>query len=190
MAGAEPRFRLRRGVTLRQHAARGTLINGSFMAGLTSLTFLKGFVLAAFLSPADYGIWGILLISLGGLALAQADRDLRQVHPAGRRRPGTRVPPCVHDGTDRQRDPAGAPAGRGPAHGVRVRQRRTAAPRLRAVPADPGGSAPGAALGAVPPAWSSPSNASTSRSTLSWPSSPPWPSRSPGPATGPSSSAS
>jgi len=61
------RFRLKRGVTLRQHAAHGTLVNGAFNAGLTGLAFLKGFVLAAFLSPSDYGIWGILLISLGTL---------------------------------------------------------------------------------------------------------------------------
>ncbi len=61
------RYRLRPGVTLRQHAARGTLINGAFMTGLTGLTFVKGFLLAAFLTPSDYGIWGILLISLGTL---------------------------------------------------------------------------------------------------------------------------
>lgn len=53
---------------MRQHAASGTIINGAFMAGLTGLTFIKGFLLAAFLSPEDYGIWGILLISLGTLA--------------------------------------------------------------------------------------------------------------------------
>lgn len=65
--GREPRFRLRPGVTLRRHAARGTLINGAFTAGLTGITFLKGILVAAFLSPEDYGVWGILLISLGTL---------------------------------------------------------------------------------------------------------------------------
>jgi len=62
------RFRLREGVTLRQHAAQGTIVNGVFNTGITMLGFLKGFVLAAFLSPRDYGVWGILLISLGTLA--------------------------------------------------------------------------------------------------------------------------
>ncbi len=61
------RFRLKRGVTLRQHAAHGTLVNGAFNAALTGLAFLKGFILAAFLAPGDYGIWGILLITLGTL---------------------------------------------------------------------------------------------------------------------------
>lgn len=61
------RFSLSPGVTLRQHAARGTVINAVFNVGLTVLGFLKGFILAALLTPDDYGIWGILLISLGTL---------------------------------------------------------------------------------------------------------------------------
>jgi len=55
------------GRTLRQHAARGTIINAAFLAGLTTLGLLKGFVVAAFLSPQDYGIWGILVVGLGTL---------------------------------------------------------------------------------------------------------------------------
>ena len=56
-----------KGRSLRQHTARGALINAAFMAGLTSLGFLKGFILAAFISRAEYGVWGILVISLGTL---------------------------------------------------------------------------------------------------------------------------
>jgi PST family polysaccharide transporter len=62
------RFTLKAGTTLRQHAARGTIVNAVFNSGITILGFLKGFILAAFLAPSDYGIWGILLISLGTLA--------------------------------------------------------------------------------------------------------------------------
>ena len=53
--------------SLREHAARGTLINSAFLIGLSLLGLVKGFVLAGFLSRADYGIWGILAVSLGTL---------------------------------------------------------------------------------------------------------------------------
>lgn len=39
------------------------------MVALDSLGFVKGFVVAAFLARSDYGIWGILVISLGTLGL-------------------------------------------------------------------------------------------------------------------------
>ena len=52
---------------LREHAARGTLINGAFVVGLSALSLVKGFVLAGFVSRADYGVWGILIVSLGTL---------------------------------------------------------------------------------------------------------------------------
>jgi O-antigen/teichoic acid export membrane protein len=56
-----------RGRSLRVHAARGTIINTAFMVGLAGLGLLKGFILATFLNPADYGVWGILVVSLGTL---------------------------------------------------------------------------------------------------------------------------
>lgn len=65
------RFNLR-GRSLRQHAARGTLINSGFMIALTSLGFVKGFVLAAFLVRADYGVWGITIITLNIVSRIQA----------------------------------------------------------------------------------------------------------------------
>ena len=61
---AQARFDLR-GRSLRQHAARGTLINTAFLAGLSLLGLLKGFLLAGFLSADDYGVWGVLVVSLG-----------------------------------------------------------------------------------------------------------------------------
>jgi O-antigen/teichoic acid export membrane protein len=55
------------GRSLREHTARGTLINGLFQVSIASLTFARGFIVAAFLSPSDYGIWGILVVGLGAL---------------------------------------------------------------------------------------------------------------------------
>lgn len=56
-----------KGRSLRQHTARGTTINGAFLIGLSSLGLLKGYVVAAFLTRADFGIWGILVVGLGTL---------------------------------------------------------------------------------------------------------------------------
>jgi O-antigen/teichoic acid export membrane protein len=55
------------GRSLRQHAARGTIINASFLIGMTTLGLVEGFVVAAFLTRQDYGIWGILVVGLGTL---------------------------------------------------------------------------------------------------------------------------
>ena len=52
---------------LRRIAARGTLVNGAFDVGLTSLGLIKGFVVAAFLSATEYGMFGILAAVLGTL---------------------------------------------------------------------------------------------------------------------------
>ena len=52
---------------LRVRAARGTLINTAFSGGLGLLALLRGFVLAGFLSRADYGVWGIIAASLSTL---------------------------------------------------------------------------------------------------------------------------
>ena len=54
--------------TLRTHAARGTIVNTAFTVGMATLNLLRGFVVAAFLSPSDFGIWGILVIGLGTLS--------------------------------------------------------------------------------------------------------------------------
>jgi hypothetical protein len=56
-----------RGLTLRQLAARGTLVNGAFLAGVALLGLVRGFVLARFVTAEEYGVWGVLLISLGTL---------------------------------------------------------------------------------------------------------------------------
>jgi O-antigen/teichoic acid export membrane protein len=53
--------------SLRRQAARGTLINTAFTISLSALGLVKGFVIARFVSRADYGLWGILVISLATL---------------------------------------------------------------------------------------------------------------------------
>jgi O-antigen/teichoic acid export membrane protein len=50
--------------SLRRRTARGTLVNAAFLSGLNLLGLVKGFVVAALLSAADYGVWGILLATL------------------------------------------------------------------------------------------------------------------------------
>jgi O-antigen/teichoic acid export membrane protein len=54
-----------RGRSLRALAARGTLINGSFLVFLSVVGLAKGLVVAALLSTTAYGIWGVLLTALG-----------------------------------------------------------------------------------------------------------------------------
>lgn len=53
-----------RGQTVRQHAARGTIVNAIFSIGLALITLLRGVVIARFLTRADYGVWGILVASV------------------------------------------------------------------------------------------------------------------------------
>ncbi len=54
-------------VSLRARAARGTLINTAFTAALGALGLLESFILAGFISRSAYGIWGVLMVTLGTL---------------------------------------------------------------------------------------------------------------------------
>jgi O-antigen/teichoic acid export membrane protein len=78
--GAAAPVRLQEG--LRHRAARGTLINAAFLAALTSLGLVKGFAVAGFLSRRDYGVWGVLVVTLGTLGWLKqvgiSDRYLQQ----------------------------------------------------------------------------------------------------------------
>lgn len=73
------------GATLRTHAARGVLLNGAFDAGLAGLALVRGIVLAALLSTSAYGVWGILVVSLGVLARLKyvgiSDKYIQQDEP-------------------------------------------------------------------------------------------------------------
>ena len=86
-AGAESRLGERPAVagSLRTLAARGTLINSAFTVGLGALGLLKGFVLAGFLSRADYGIWGVLIVTLGTIVwlkqVGVGDKYVQQDEP-------------------------------------------------------------------------------------------------------------
>lgn len=74
-----------RATDLRRRTARGVVINAAFLVGLNALGALKGFVVAGFLAPRDYGVWGLLIVSIGTLTwLAQIgvdDKYIQQDHP-------------------------------------------------------------------------------------------------------------
>ena len=53
--------------SLRALAARGTLINTAFTAALGGLSLLNSFILAGLVSRADYGVWGVLMVTFGTL---------------------------------------------------------------------------------------------------------------------------
>jgi len=52
---------------LRRAAARGTLINGAFDVVLTGLGLVRGLAVAAFLTPEEYGVFGVLAATLATL---------------------------------------------------------------------------------------------------------------------------
>jgi O-antigen/teichoic acid export membrane protein len=54
-----------RGITdLRRHIARGMLTNGAFDVGMVGLTALRGLTVAAFVSRSDYGVWGLVGLTM------------------------------------------------------------------------------------------------------------------------------
>src|SRR4051812_1178235 len=66
MAAYAERIRLN-GRTLRQHSARGSIVNAAFVVAVNSLALVRGFAVAALITTTDYGVWGILAISIGML---------------------------------------------------------------------------------------------------------------------------
>lgn len=56
------------GRTLREHTARGAIINSMFHVGLAGLGLLRRVVVAAFLTRTEFGFWGLLLVTLVTLA--------------------------------------------------------------------------------------------------------------------------
>jgi O-antigen/teichoic acid export membrane protein len=59
----EERFGLA-GRSLREHTARGVLINAGFQVGLAAVGLAKRVGVAAFLTTDEYGLWGILVTAL------------------------------------------------------------------------------------------------------------------------------
>ena len=49
--------------SLRRHTARGTLVNGAFLVGLYTLGLLRGFIVAGLLTTAQYGVWGVVMVT-------------------------------------------------------------------------------------------------------------------------------
>jgi O-antigen/teichoic acid export membrane protein len=56
--------RLRGIANLRRHAARGTLINGAYQLALIGVSAVRGLVAAAFMTSSDYGVWGLVGLTL------------------------------------------------------------------------------------------------------------------------------
>jgi O-antigen/teichoic acid export membrane protein len=53
-----------KGRTLREHTARGTIVNASFSIGLAGIGAARQFLVAIFLTAADYGLWGLIYLSV------------------------------------------------------------------------------------------------------------------------------
>lgn len=67
---------------LRAQTARGSIINGAFQVGLAVLVLIQRVVVTAFLSVAEYGVWGVLLTAVLTVLLIKnvgiADRFIQQ----------------------------------------------------------------------------------------------------------------
>src|SRR5919204_287804 len=85
--GATTRGRVDLGTSrnLREHAARGTMINSAFQLGLAGLGLLRRFIVAAFLTRAEFGMWGIVMVTLLTLLwlkqVGVADKFVQQDEP-------------------------------------------------------------------------------------------------------------
>src|SRR4051794_22656803 len=83
-----PRFEGRfPGITgdLRRHTARGTIINAAFRVSMAVLSLLRRVLVAAFLTPEELGVWGIVLITLITLMFVKnvgiSDKFIQQSEP-------------------------------------------------------------------------------------------------------------
>ena len=55
------------GSGLRILAARGTIVNAIFLTSVNTLALVRGFLVAAFLTTTEYGVWGVVLVVLATL---------------------------------------------------------------------------------------------------------------------------
>src|SRR4051794_10261878 len=73
---------IRASASLRRLAARGTVVNAAFNVALQSLALVRGFIVAAFLTTSEYGIWGILVVGIATLVwlkqVGVSDRYVQQ----------------------------------------------------------------------------------------------------------------
>lgn len=67
---------------LRGHAAHGAAVYAAFAAALAGLGLLRSFVVAAFLTAGDFGLWGIIVVAFATLSwlrqVGVADRFVQQ----------------------------------------------------------------------------------------------------------------
>jgi O-antigen/teichoic acid export membrane protein len=77
------------GRTLREHTARGVMINAAFDVGLALLGMMRRVLVAIFLTASEYGLWGLILLSvmavvwlkdvgIGDKYIQQSDEDQEQ----------------------------------------------------------------------------------------------------------------
>ena len=74
-----------KGRSLRQHTARGTIINSAFQVGLAGLGLVRRLAVVAFLTQEEFGLWGIIITTLTTLAwlkqIGIADKYIQQSEP-------------------------------------------------------------------------------------------------------------
>ena len=70
---------------LREHAARGVLVNAGVTVAVSGVVLVRGFALAAFLTATDYGVWGTVLVVLMMVLLVKqvgiSDKYVQQDEP-------------------------------------------------------------------------------------------------------------
>jgi O-antigen/teichoic acid export membrane protein len=64
-APTRPRRRSLRGRGLRRQTAQGTIVNAAFLIAVNTLSVLRGLIVVAFLTPADYGVFGVIVVTTG-----------------------------------------------------------------------------------------------------------------------------
>ncbi len=73
------------GRSLREHTARGVVINAAFHVGIAALSLAQKFAVAAFLTVTQFGIWGIVFLILQTLSwlkeIGIGDKFVQQAEP-------------------------------------------------------------------------------------------------------------
>jgi O-antigen/teichoic acid export membrane protein len=71
-----------RGRGLREHTARGAIVNGLFQIGLAGISLIRNVAVAAFLTASEFGLWGLIVTTLITLAwlkqIGIADKFVQQ----------------------------------------------------------------------------------------------------------------
>jgi O-antigen/teichoic acid export membrane protein len=71
--------------SLRTRAARGTLVNAGFTVGIQSIGLLKGLIVAGLLTASEYGVWGLLVVTVAAVTLLKEvgiqDKYVQQEEP-------------------------------------------------------------------------------------------------------------